>query len=489
MSILERMRSGSDSTFMQVIMAMIIVAFVGVYAQTSGERSGAVAVVNGDKIMDTDHARAYRNALAEAEQRAQRTLSDTEQKQLSEQVRQQLIERQVLLQEAERLGLEVSYVEVARQLMSIPFLRDEAGGFDEQAYQRWLKRQRYTKADFEAKLHDDLLRAKLQQLVYTGASMSEPAMRDAYVEAETRVDLKLVRIRPSAFEDDVTITDEERAAWLAENEALVEETYEQDKARLYDHPEQVRVRMIRLARTGDEPGLPDLVGRLNTLRTEIAGGADMAALARRWSEDSSALKGGDVGLRPVAQLTAEEAKALEGIGEGALSRPVVTDRDVRLLKVEERIAPKVDTLDEVRESIADKLIRAERVPVMAAEYAEEQLLTKWRDSGEVPEDLLAEQGFSAHETGPIPTSSMGNPFAPPQRLLDAARTAEVGAVIDDVFEEGGTYYVAQLTERTEPDMTKLDEDEAAIHEQMLFSRRDAFYQAWVDDLKSRATIR
>src|SRR5688572_17203432 len=108
MGLLEKMRSSSDSTFIQVVMALIILSFIGFYGQPNGDRSGVIATVNGTRILDTEYHRALREEL----RMVQRTLSDAEQKQLGEQVRQQLIERQVLLQEARRLGLEVSDSEV-----------------------------------------------------------------------------------------------------------------------------------------------------------------------------------------------------------------------------------------------------------------------------------------------------------------------------------------------------------------------------------------
>lgn len=489
MSVLERMRSGSDSTFMQVVIAMIVVSFVGFYARTPGDRTGVVAEVNGIKIFDTAYGRSYRNELRMAEQRQNRTLSDAEQKQLGEQVRQQLIEREVMLQEAARLGLEVSDGEVAHQLFQIPGLRGSDGKFDPEIYQKFLKRQQFTKSDFEETLRQDLLRAKLQQLVYTGVSLSEPAVREAYVEAETRVDLTLVRVRPSAFEKDVVITDEQRTTWLAENGPQVKEAYDRDLERLYNHPEQVRLRMIRLTLVEGGVPLPDLVPRINGIRDQITAGADMAELAKRWSEDPSAAEGGDLGLRPVAQLSTEEVDGIKGLDAGGVSRAIVTDHDVRLLKVEERTPPKVDTIEEVQNTIADGLIRAENVPLLAANFAEQELLAKWKETGAPPEDLLSAHGLSARPTGPIPTQAGGNPFSPPQKLLDAARTAAVGSVLPEVYEDGGVYWVGALTERTDPDMSKYDSDKDKIREQVLLARRAEFYQAWVADLKSKATIR
>ena len=132
-----------------------------------------VATVNGTKIFDMEYGRLYRQQLRVEEQRAQRSLSDPEQKSLGERVRQSLIEGQVLVQEANRLGLHVSDSEVALQLMQIPGLRDGDGKYSEEKYRQFLKRNQYTKSDFEESLRSELLRAKLQQLVYTGASLSE----------------------------------------------------------------------------------------------------------------------------------------------------------------------------------------------------------------------------------------------------------------------------------------------------------------------------
>jgi peptidyl-prolyl cis-trans isomerase D len=488
MGVLEQMRSGSDSTFMQVILAMVVVAFVGLYARPQGDVSGVVATVDGVRIMDTDYGRAYRNELRRIEATTGRTLSDAEQKQLGERVRQQLIEEEVILQEAQRLGVEVSDTEVARQLLQIPTFHDDSGKYNPEMYARFLKRMQFTKADFEERMRKDLLRAKLRQLAFMGASLSEPALREAFVEQETRVDLTMVRIRPGAFEKDVVITDEERTQWIADNGPLVQETYDRDFDRLYNHPEQVRMSLIRLAVRSDGPGLADLVPILKGVREQVEGGADFAELAKRWSEDPSAARGGDLGLRPIEQLSLEDDQAIQGLEAGGLTKVYTTDSDVRLVRVDERVSARVDTLQDVTDSIAERLMRAERVPALAASFAEDELLPRWKVSGEVPQDLLDAHSLTATTTGPIPTERGGNPFAPPQPILDDARSAEVGSVLPEVYEEGGTLYVAQLTDRTDPDMDVFEDEKQSIREAVLARRRMDFYTAWVADLKSQATI-
>src|SRR5687768_11437713 len=97
-SILEKMRSGQDSTFMQVVLALIIVAFVGLYIRPAGDMSSVVAVVNGEKILDTTYSRRYREVARMYEAQARRTLSDAEQREIGELVKQDLIDGAVLLQ-------------------------------------------------------------------------------------------------------------------------------------------------------------------------------------------------------------------------------------------------------------------------------------------------------------------------------------------------------------------------------------------------------
>jgi len=302
------------------------------------------------------------------------------------------------------------------------------------------------------------------------------------------VDLNVVRIRPADFEDEVVISDEERTAWIAENEALVGEAYERDFDRLYNHPEQVRLALIRLAIIKGGASVGDLTPRMNAIRAELEGGAPFDVLARRWSEDPSALDGGDLGLRPMAQLSTEMIDAIADVPPGGLTRVFTTEGDVRLAKVLERVPPKVDSVDDVRSSIADRLIRAEKVPAMAAAFAEQELLPKWSETGTVPTDLLEKHGLTARDTGPVPTTGSTSPFAPPAALLDAARTAPIAAVLPEVFEESGVLYVAQLTSRTDPDMARYESEHDTIRERILAERRAQFYEDWVADLKAHAKI-
>ena len=122
-----------------------------------------------------------------------------------------MICRAALLQEASALGVEVSDGEVAKYLLDVPFLKNAEGRFDTRTYKNFLQRQGTTRANFEQQIREDLMLRKLEGLMRLGASVSEPLVRQTYVENNTKLDIEYVRIRPTAFRASVEPTEEEIA--------------------------------------------------------------------------------------------------------------------------------------------------------------------------------------------------------------------------------------------------------------------------------------
>ncbi|MEO0606419.1 MAG: SurA N-terminal domain-containing protein, partial [Myxococcota bacterium] len=471
MGLLEQMRSSSDSTGMQVILVIVVLAFVLVYAAPQGDRSAIVAEVNGERIMDTEFNRAYQNASRAREQQLQKTLNDAERQDLQEQVKQQLIDKELLVQNASALGMQVSDYEVGR---TIARTFQEDGKYSEKQYERYLKMSQMSRGAFEEELREDLTVAKVEQLVTLGVTLSDRALKDEYVRSNTQVDLELVEIRPSRIQRDVEITADDVTAWLADedNASQVKQAYDDDFERLYSRPERIRYRMIRLVVEPDGPNKSDLVAVLNKVRKEAEGGADFAELAQKWSEDPSALQGGDKGLQAIKYLAPQDAVAIDGLEAGSLTKVFPTETDVRLLKVEERIAPETDELESVQDSIAERLLKKERADERAND-ARRDVLAKWSEAGELPQDLLDQYGLTARTTGLVATFR-NSPISPPQAILDWSRTAEVGSVRPDAYEENGVWTIAQLENREEPDMDAFEENKERERESLLFQRRQAF---------------
>lgn len=488
-SVLEKLRTGSDSTIMQVVFAAVVISFVGWgVGNKGGSQTDTVATVNGEAITGIDFAREYRAEEQRASQRSQGGLTDDMRAELREKVTEGLIRKHALAQEAHRLGLEVSTAEIAQSLLGFTFLLDDQKQFDKKAYEEYLRRIGQTRANFEESLRMELLIQKLQSLMMLGASVSEPAIERDWIESHTKVDITYVRVRASAFTDQITPDDATLTKYADEHKDTVQARYDQDFSRLYDKPELVSVRLIRLGVGQDGLGVAELKTRMEKAKAEIDAGADFGDVAKKWSEDPSAVEGGLQADLAVPQLATAVSDALRDLKPGDLSAILVGDSDVRLYKLESRTPAHTVAIDEVRKDIALALYRDEQAPAKAKEFAETTLLTQWKQTGAPPAAALEPLHLDIDTTGLVAVGDPGGLMAPPEDMMKAARDAAVGTVLDKAFERDGTYWVGAITNRQDADMSEFTRDAATIREQALWTQRGAFVQAWMADVVARAKV-
>ena len=84
-----------------------------------------------------------------------------------------MVDKILLLQAAENLGLSASVAEVQKEIASMPAFLDENQQFSLEQYNQVLSSNRITKADFEKGLMDSILLGKLQNYIMSAASASE----------------------------------------------------------------------------------------------------------------------------------------------------------------------------------------------------------------------------------------------------------------------------------------------------------------------------
>lgn len=109
-----------------------------------------------------------------------------------------------------------------------------------------------------------------------------------------------------------------------------------------------------------QPGLTErqAAERLQELRTRVAGGhADFADLAREYSQDGSAKKGGDLGWASPGRYVPEFEEVLNSLSPGEISQPVVSRFGVHLIQLLERREAKLtqrEQRDMVRDVVREK---------------------------------------------------------------------------------------------------------------------------------------
>ena len=111
--------------------------------------------------------------------------------------------------------------------------------------------------------------------------------------------------------------------------------------------QEVRARHI-LVKTEDEA---------KKISKEIAGGADFAESAKKYSQDSGAEGGGDLGYFSRGQMVKPFEDAAFGLEKGKVSNPVQSEFGWHLIKVEDKRDRQPPAFEEVKDQITASLIQ------------------------------------------------------------------------------------------------------------------------------------
>lgn len=219
----------------------------------------------------------------------------------------QLIDKELLWQEAQRQGLTVqpAQLEQSRQAMKASFPTPQAferalanAGFDPDGYADYLSRE-----------------LAIEQLVQ--------------------------RLAPAAID-----------------EREVRQLLQSNRPRL-EQPEQIRVRhiLLRLPANADDATAAAAEQRVRAWLEQLRDGADFAELAQRHSQDSTAAAGGDLGYFPRGRMVAPFEHAAFALADGQVSEPVRTDYGWHLIKLVDRRPAQLDedqALERIRQYLRDK---------------------------------------------------------------------------------------------------------------------------------------
>jgi peptidyl-prolyl cis-trans isomerase C len=130
-------------------------------------------------------------------------------------------------------------------------------------------------------------------------------------------------------------------------EAAAKQLYE-DRVKSIPSQQEVRARHI-LVKTEDEA---------KKISKEIAGGADFAESAKKYSQDSGGEGGGDLGYFTKGQMVKPFEEAAFALEKGKISNPVQSEFGWHLIKIEDKRDRQPPTFEEVKDQITASLIQA-----------------------------------------------------------------------------------------------------------------------------------
>jgi peptidyl-prolyl cis-trans isomerase D len=484
MSVMESIRRSTDSTAMKLVFGAIIIVFVfwGIGGQSQLQ---LVAEVNGARITDTELTRLIRNVTRGE------TVDDDRRRELEKAAIDALIARELMLQEAKRAGLEVSDDEVALQVVKNPAFLDDEGEFSRRLYEAELQRQGLTRSRYEERERENLLVGKLQSIAASGLSISDAEVKASFAAQTTRLSVRWALIPDGALVDDVPVDAAAIAQLLSTDEPRVKERYEAEQATRWSKPRRAALSLI-LLRTDltDAAAVPvdELRARLEAVAAEARGGADFGELARRWSEDASAVNGGDQGRMAEGQLDPALAAAVFAAGAGQITGVVETARGLAIAQVREVLDAEATPYEQARDEIARELIAKEGVGPVADAWAA-RVLADWQAGGAPPAALLAEQSILVTDAGPFPPSAPRLVGAGPSPELESAlRDVRAPGLLPKVYPTATGRVIVEVTDYAGADDAFFEQVKGAVRMQLLQARQQAFLDAWEADLRGRAKV-
>jgi peptidyl-prolyl cis-trans isomerase C len=153
-------------------------------------------------------------------------------------------------------------------------------------------------------------------------------------------------------------------------EGFVKAYYESNVEK-FREPERKRLRelLIKVDPGGGTLAWDKGYEKTKELRKRIEGGEDFAAIAKEYSEDKFAEKGGDMGYVHKGSLEPRMEGIVEDMEVGEIAGPIWTLRGYYLVKVEEKTPPVQKSYEEVSKKLMREL-KAEKYKKLYSEWFE-----------------------------------------------------------------------------------------------------------------------
>ena len=385
-----------------------------------------------------------------------------------------LIQQDIELQQARRLGITATDDDVRRYLHTGQWgmlLFPDGKYIGDQRYAEFVSEQfQMTRDKFENEIKKEIIENRLRALITGGVTVSDNDVRSFYTDQATKIKFDYAVIDSDNLRNQINPTDAQLQAWFKQNavkyahavpearkiqyiafttsdlpkapapvtDAEVQQYYQQHLAN-YQVEAQVKVRHILIAvnaKESDAAAKAKAQGILNKLHN----GGDFAKLAKENSDDpGSKSQGGELGWIKHGVTVPEFDKAAFALQPGQISGLVRTKFGYHIIQTEEKQPAHTRPLDEVKADITASLTRQH-------EQQAEQNYAKMLANEAAKTSLTA--AAAAHHLQAVTTdflsqSSIVPNLADGSQLLTAAFSAKENAA-PDVAPTGDGFAIYQV---------------------------------------------
>ncbi len=478
-----------------VFIALIFFEWGGVNDRQMGGIDVAATV--GDQEISYDEFRQQYRSLEDRYRQtfgAQFNRDMAKQFNLPIQALDQLINRRILLMEAEDIGLRATDGEVRDAILNYPTFQDANGNFiGAESYEQLLRANRLNANEFEQSIRQDVLLGKLNDILAQTAYVSDAEIEASYREQAELAQIRFVQLPASQLAAEVSVTDAETQAYFTENQV----DYELPERRVADYllvdtvqlrreleipdeelvayyeanpadftrEEQVRARHILLRITPDRPA-EQAERELQAIRSQIEGGADFTALAREHSDDeSNAERGGNLGFFGRGRMVKAFEDAAFNAQVGELLGPVKTDFGYHLIEIQDHREGGLQPFEQVKASVRSRLVgeRVQEIGEAKIRDIAQRITTEQLTTTEQLETLAVEEGLQLSTTEPFGATDNIAGIGRAPDFMAAAFELKPGTTSEPVKLPRG-WAILQLKEIQAPRLPELAEVEAEVRQ-------------------------
>ncbi|MDQ6988319.1 MAG: SurA N-terminal domain-containing protein [Mariprofundaceae bacterium] len=493
---LESMRKHAKGWLSKVILGAIILAFSlwGVEGYFSGNQIETVAEIDGEIINNVDFEVTYNRQLSNYSN----MLGEQFNKELAAQLGvkdetiQTMINRRLMLIEAQHLGLVVPDTAVIGTVQSNPSFQEQQQ-FNAARYQNLTRQMGFrTVRDYEDYLRVNMLIDTLQKSVTETAMVSDEEVKKRFqAKFEKRV-LSALIVNPDDLIDGIKVSDDQARDWYDNHASSYQSALQVDfqvveikgedltdmmvtedditaayEARLaeYTVAEERKAShiLLRVAQDASQDVLQTAQDRLEVAQQRLAAGESFADVAKDMSDDVTAAEGGSLGFfKRGMMVDAFDVVVFEQLQAGEISDVVRTQFGLHLVKLEAIQEAQVSALADVRDAL--------QVQVLLQSQADEAFrLREELDDAlgmeESLQDAALSVGLQVRELGVLSIqNALAEPlFSASSELYKLAFSASATDPVDIIEVAEGHYVALQVKQRFEPDTLPFAEVVAKVY--------------------------
>ena len=387
---LQQLRDQTQSTgFKILVVAIILVLTLFGFGATNIFLGTAPSVANVGDYEVTE------NVLAIETERERRRIitqmgpefdpADIDRLQLQNFALDQLVNRQVLYQATDMLGLAFSDADVNQQLVESPAYQ-VAGEFNEALYRQQVQMLGFTPPQFIEEVRQGLGSELLRQGVVASGFAQDWEVAQATALLDQRRDIAYLNLDVDEYMEGVDVTEEaiatryeeDRSVYVTEptvdvewveitlaglqasvdiddSEEALRDIYDADVSTLIGNSQRASAHILILV--DDTTDEASALQQIEAAAERLANGEEFAVLATELSQDpGSAALGGDLGMMTKGSFDSAFEEGLWALEEpGEVSEPVRSEFGYHLIQLKEIGTVEVPTFDEERAGILARL--------------------------------------------------------------------------------------------------------------------------------------